>query len=75
MLHITRGTVVLYLKWTVTLQHYARNCRRLPRVLLCFCCCCDEGFALLLVPFSLLFSLPQSLLPLLPPTYFFFDLP
>lgn len=51
MLHITRGTVVLYLKWTVTLQHYARNCRRLPRVLLCFCCCCDEGFALLLVPF------------------------
>jgi len=56
MLHITRGTVVLYLKWTVTLQHYARNCRRLPRVLLCFCCCCDEGFALLLVPFSPVFS-------------------
>jgi hypothetical protein len=26
-------------------------------------------------PSSLLFSLPQSLLPLLPPTYFFFDLP
>jgi hypothetical protein len=44
-------------------------------VLLCFVAVVTKDLRFSWSPSLFLLSLPQSLLPLLPPTYFFFDLP